>query len=234
MKKIVVKVGGSLLFNKKNQINHEFLSSFCQIISEGAIYDKTIVVCGGGSLAREYIAFLREIAVNEAFCDSLGIDISRINSKIVSACLKDKAYPIIPRNLEDLSLAILFEKIIVMGGVQPGQSTTSVAMEVAEFIEASKVLILTDVPGIFDKDPDKYQDAKLIKKISYDELHSLLLKSSSSMQSAAGEYRIFDMVSLQIAMRSKIEVLITSGHKLEEFRKFWIENKKINGTKISI
>ena len=234
MKKIVVKIGGSLLFTNKNQINRKFLSTFCQVINEGANYDQIVIVCGGGSLAREYITFLRENNVNEALCDLIGIDISHINSKIISGCLNDKAYPIIPKTLKDLSLALQFEKIIIMGGIQPGQSTTSVAMEVAEYIEAPKVIILTDVPGIYDKDPHKFRDAKLIKEISHDDLHTLLLKKSSSMQSAAGEYRIFDIVSLQILRRSKIEVLITSGQNLDEFRKFWIENKKIIGTIISI
>lgn len=234
MKNIVIKVGGSLLLSKQNKINHEFVSQFCQIIKEETYFEQIVIVCGGGSLAREYITFLRNKGTNEALCDLIGIDISRLNSNIIKACLKDKVYPIVPKCLEDLSLALQFGKIIIMGGIQPGQSTTSVAMEVAEFIGATEVLILTDVPGIFDKDPDKYRDAKLMKKLTYDKLHDLLIKSSSSTQSAAGEYRIFDIVSLQIIKRSKIEVIITSGHNLDEFRKFWIENKQINGTRVSL
>jgi uridylate kinase len=234
MKKIVVKVGGSLLLSKQKVINHKFVTQFCQIIKEGVNYDQIIIVCGGGSLAREYIAFLRDNRINEAFCDSIGIEISRLNSKLIIACIGDKAYPTVPENLKELSLALQFGKIIVMGGIQPGQSTTSVAMEVAEYIGANKVLILTDVEGIYDKDPGKNPDAKFIQKLTYDELNNLLQKSSSSTQSAAGEYRIFDLVSLQIIRRSNIKVLITSGHNLDEFRKFWIENKTISGTTITV
>jgi uridylate kinase len=233
MKKIVIKVGGSLLFNKENKINHAFISHFCNIIQEGKNFQQVIIVCGGGSLAREFITFLRKININEALCDTIGIDISRINSKMIMACLKDKAYPKIPKNLEDLSLGLQFNKIITMGGIQPGQSTTTVAMEIAEYIEADKLLILTDVQGIYDKDPDKYNDAKLIKRITCDELHAILMKDSNYMQAAAGEYRIFDMASLQIIRRSKIKVYITSGKNLDEFSKFWLENKEINGTLIS-
>jgi len=234
MKNIVIKVGGSLLLTKQNKINHAFISQFCKIIKEGAEYDQIIIICGGGSLAREYITYLRENGINEALCDSIGIEVSRLNSKMIIACLKDRAYPLVPKNLEDLSLALQFGKIILMGGIQPGQSTTSVAMEVAEYIDAYKVLILTDVQGIYDKDPDKDPNAKLIQNLTYDELHKLLLKAQSSIQSAAGEYRIFDMVSLQIIRRSQIEVLVTAGYNLDEFRKFWVENKKISGTTISI
>jgi uridylate kinase len=233
MKKIVIKVGGSLLLTKDNELNSEFISKFCQIIKEGNKYERIIIVCGGGSFAREYIGFLRKEKVNEAFCDLMGIDISRINSKLIMYCLKDKVYPKIPKNFEDLSLALQFEKIIIMGGIQPGQSTTSVAVEIAEYIDANNLIILTDVPGIYDKDPHTYSDAKLIKKVTYDELYEILTKSSNSKQSAAGEYRIFDMVSLQILRRSKMEVLITSGYKLDEFRKFWVDDKSLNGTIIS-
>jgi uridylate kinase len=234
MKSIVVKVGGSLLLTKQNKIDQDFVSQFCQIIKERTIYDQIIIICGGGSVAREYITFLRDNGVNEAICDSIGIQISQLNSKMIIACLKEKAYPIVPKSLEDLSLALQFNKIIIMGGIQPGQSTTSVAMEVAEYIGAHKVLILTDVPGIYDKDPDMDSNAKLIQKLSYDEMRKLLIRSTNSNQSAAGEYRIFDMVSLQIIRRSKLEVLVTSGKNLDSFRKFWVDNKKINGTTISI
>ena len=234
MKKIVIKVGGSLLLTKQNRINNDFISQFCQIIRQGEKYDQIIIICGGGSLAREYITFLRSKGINEALCDSIGIKISQINSKMMIACLKDITYPKVPNNLEDLSLALQFGKVIIMGGIQPGQSTTSVAMEVAEFIDAPKVIILTDVQGIYDKDPTKNKDAKLIKSLTYDELRNLLMKASTSTQSAAGEYRIFDLVSLQILRRSQLEVFITSGHNLEEFRKLWLEDKMINGTLISI
>ena len=234
MKNIVVKVGGSLILTKQNKIDHSFVSQFCQIIKERAIYDQIIIICGGGSLAREYITFLRDNGASEALCDSIGIQTSHLNSKMIIACLKEEAYPIVPKSLEDLSLALQFNKIIVMGGIQPGQSTTSVAMEVAEYIKAQKVLILTDVPGIYDKDPDTNPNAKLIQKLTYDEMHKLLIKSANSSQAAAGEYRIFDMVSLEVIKRSQLEVLVTSGKKLDDFRKFWVDNKKINGTTISI
>jgi uridylate kinase len=234
MKNIVVKVGGSLLLTKQNKIDRDFVSQFCQIIKERTFYDQMIIICGGGSIAREYITFLRKKGVNEALCDSIGIQISRLNSKMIIACLKEKAYPLVPKSLEELSLALQSNKIIIMGGIQPGQSTTSVAMEVAEYLEARKVIVLTDVPGIYDKDPDIDPNAKLIQNITYDEMHELLVKSANSNQFAAGEYRIFDMVSLQIIKRSQMEVLVTSGKKLDSFRKFWVDNKKINGTTISI
>lgn len=233
MKKMVVKIGGSLLFTKDKIIDSKKITQFCDIITSNNDFDRVIIVCGGGLIARDYINTVRAFNENEAKCDLFGIEFSRINAKLFISLLGDKAYPLVPKDMEGLSAALLFNKIIVMGGLQPGQSTTSVAMEVAEFIKAQKLIILTDVNGIYDKDPKKYSDAKLIKKLTYSQLQDIIFKGSDDNQAAAGEYRIFDAVSLQILKRSKIKIIIMSGNELDEFKKFWNGETKFLGTLIS-
>ena len=120
-----------------------------------------------------------------------------------------------------------------MGGLQPGQSTTSVALEVAEFIGAENLIILTDVAGIYDKDPKEFTDAKLLKHLNYNQLQKIILNMANDKQAAAGEYRIFDAVSLQILKRSDIRVDVMSGKELNNFSKFWDGEKDIKGTEIS-
>lgn len=232
MKNIVIKLGGSLFFNKDFTINSEMIQQFSNIIRKEGNYDTIVVICGGGSIARAYINVLRNFNKNEAFCDTIGIDLSRINSKLIIASLGNIAYPIVPIDIKELSQAVLFNKIVVMGGLQPGQSTTSVALEVAELIESETLVILTNVEGIYDKDPNIHRDAKLFNQINYDQLQELIINQSSTKQALAGEYRIFDLVSLQILRRSKIKVFIISGKDLNEFRKFWNGDTKILGTTI--
>ncbi|MFX0012528.1 MAG: UMP kinase, partial [Candidatus Hermodarchaeota archaeon] len=142
-------------------------------------------------------------------------------------------YPQVPTSFEELSLALGTHKITIMGGLQPGQSTTSVAMTVADYLKAEKLVILTDVDGIYDKDPDLYKDAKLLETISYDSLQKLILDSSADTQASAGEYRIFDAVSLQILKRSRIKVIVMSGKNLSQFQKLWNNEKQVIGTTIS-
>ncbi len=229
---IVIKIGGSLLFNKDKTIDSEKINQFCNIIKKNTDFNNIVVICGGGLLAREYINIAREFDSNEALCDTFGIEISRINSKLLISCLGDDAFPQVPRTIEEFSIAKLFNKIIVMGGLQPGQSTISVALEIAEFINAEELVILTDVDGIYDKDPKKFNDAKLFKKLSYDRLQEIILKISENKQAAAGEYRIFDAVSLQILKRSRIKVFLMSGVNLNEFEKFWNNEPDFIGTTI--
>jgi len=232
-KNIVIKIGGSLLFTENKELDKEKIQNFCRIFKNMNYSGDHVIVCGGGKIAREYINAVRSFQGNEALCDTFGIDLSRINSKLLISCFKDFAYPLVPKSIEELSIALLFRKIVVMGGLQPGQSTTSVALEVAEFIGAEELVILTDVEGIYDKDPKKFKDAKLLKTLTYTELQELILNSPGTTQAAAGEYRIFDVVSLQILKRSKITIRVMSGLDLKEFEKYWQDEKDITCTIIS-
>jgi uridylate kinase len=229
----VIKIGGSLLFTKNNDINSSKIAEFCKIFKSKKFTATLVIICGGGLLARKYIDAVRSFNGSETLCDTFGIEISRINSRLIIASFQDRAYPLVPRSIEELSTALLFKKIIVMGGLQPGQSTTSVSLEVAEFIGAENLIILTDVAGIYDKDPKKFSDAKLLKHLNYDQLQEIILNMADDKQAAAGEYRIFDTVSLQILKRSDIRVNIMSGNDLNNFSKFWDGEKGINGTEIS-
>ena len=230
---IVIKIGGSLLFTDNNKVDTDKITEFCEIIKNNKDSKATVIVCGGGLIAREYIDAVRSFKGSESLSDIFGIEVSRINSKLLITSFQDFAYPQVPKSMEELSLALLFKKIIVMGGLQPGQSTTSVALEVSEFIGAEDLVILTDVKGIFNKDPKKFNNAQLIKHLTYEQLEKLILKLQDDKQAAAGEYRMFDFVSLQILKRSNIRVIVTSGKDLSEFRKFWNGEKEINGTIIS-
>jgi len=230
---IVLKIGGSLLFTE-GKIDTKKITEFCEIIKNNqSSFETIVIICGGGILARTYINAVREFDGNEALCDTFGIDISRVNSKLIIASFQELAYPQVPKTIEELSTAKLHKKIIVMGGLQPGQSTTSVALEVSEFIKAQEMVILTDVKGIYDKDPNKFNDAKLMENLNHQQLQDIILSFSGDKQAAAGEYRIFDAVSLQILKRSNIKVRVLSGKDLSEFTKFWKGEKMVLGTIIS-
>ncbi|MFX1569792.1 MAG: UMP kinase [Promethearchaeota archaeon] len=232
-KNIVIKIGGSLLFTEDNEIDSTTIQNFGRIFQKAIHSGIHIIICGGGKLARKYINAVRSFQENEALCDTFGIDLSRINAKLLISAFQDLAYPIVPKSIEEVSTAVLFGKFVIMGGLQPGQSTTSVALEVAEFIKAEELVILTDVDGIYDKDPKRFDDAKLLKSLTYNELQEIIINSTGNKQAAAGEYRIFDAVSLQILKRSKLNIRIMSGKNLKDFEKYWNGEKNIICTTIT-
>ncbi|MHA1472752.1 MAG: UMP kinase [Promethearchaeota archaeon] len=232
-KNIVIKFGGSLLFSEGGTINYEKITEFCDIIKNNKSYDSVVIVCGGGTIARQYIKVIRKFTQNEVLCDMIGIDISRINSRLIITNIEELAYPQVPKSFEEIAVALNSHKIVVMGGMQPGQSTTSVAIQVAEFLKAERLIILTDVDGIYDKDPNVYDDAKLMRELNYNSLQKIILEMSEDTQAAAGEYRIFDAVSLQILKRSNVVVSVISGSNLDQFQKIWNNEKVTIGTTIT-
>jgi uridylate kinase len=163
-----------------------------------------VVVAGGGKVARHYISIARGFGSDEASLDIMGIEVSRLNARLLIAALGDHAYPAVPTDLEQVSKAAAAGKIVVTGGLHPGQSTNATAALIAEKVKAKKFLNATDVDGIYDSDPNKNKNAKLFKEITVKKCLELL----SSENSAAGAYDLMDIVALKVIERSKIPTVV--------------------------
>jgi uridylate kinase len=226
----VVKIGGSLLYDNKDQINEKLISKYAKTIKNVFVKEnqKCVVIVGGGKLARKFIEASRTLGANEAFNDVLGIDVSKLNAKLLISALGSSAYPTPPETYQEFQkLVQTTNKIIVCGGFQPGQSTNAVAAIIAETISAKKLVNLTNVDGVFSQDPKKNPDAKLVYEMSITDFKSLIMQESSK----AGYYPLFDMTALQIIERSKIPIQFVNGFDPDNLKKA-ISDEKI-GTKIT-
>lgn len=220
-KKIVLKVGGSLIFDKNLNILPEKIEKFAKTIKDAE--NIIAIIIGGGKLARTYIDSARHLKAGESLCDTFGIEVSRLNARLLITALGDRAYPEPITSLKEVRAFGLWKKILVAGGFIPGQSTTSVTFEIAESMQATDVIILTNVDGIYDKDPNKHSDAKKFNTISISKLESVIYGEGGASQSAAGEYRILDAVSLQILKRSNLQVRLTNGENFDSLRKLLVD-----------
>jgi len=163
-----------------------------------------VVVAGGGNIARHYITQARSSGADESTLDELGIEISRLNAKLLIYALKNKAYSHPPITLQEVRHAVDDGLIVVTGGLHPGQSTNGTAALIAEKIEAEQFLNATDVDGVYDKDPNKFKNAKKFKRIELKNLKNMLIQEDS----IAGGYDLMDIVALKIIERSKIKTRI--------------------------
>ena len=163
-----------------------------------------VLVAGGGKIARYFINHARSSGADESTLDELGIEISRLNAKLLIYALKGKAYPHPPTNLTEVKQAVDSGLIVVTGGLHPGQSTNGTAALIAEKINATEFLNATDVDGIYDSDPNKNKKAKKFKRIELKDLRSLLVHEDSM----AGGYDLMDIVALKVIERSKIKTNI--------------------------
>ena len=198
--RVVIKISGKVF---GDNVADE-LKKYARMFVETSGQVQPVVVAGGGKIARHYIGIARSLGLDEASLDIMGIEVSRLNAKLLIAALGDNAYPTVPIDLEQVGKAAAGGKIIVTGGLHPGQSTNATAALIAEKVKARKFLNATDVDGIYDSDPNKNKRAKLFKEITVKKCFELL----GSENSTAGGYDLMDIVALKVIERSKIPTVV--------------------------
>jgi uridylate kinase len=196
-KRVAIKLSGSIFSEERNEGT---IKRYAEMLTDISIDVQPIVIAGGGKIARYYINLARYLGSDEASLDIMGIEVSRLNAKLLIIALGEQAYSQVPKNLEEVTIAAESGKIVIVGGLHPGQSTNATSALIAEKVRASRFLNATDVDGIYDLDPNISRNAKLLNEITVSECMEIL-KNGSSM---AGTYDLMDIVALKVIERSKI------------------------------
>ena len=185
--KIVIAIGGSILLKDYDSTRFK---QYSEILKELTAEHELFVVVGGGRPARDYIGVVRDLNAGEAQCDDIGIEVTRINAKLLLCALGDAAYQRVPHNFQE-------------------------ALELAEYVHADKLINLTSVDGMYTKDPNKYDDAELVKEITATDLLDFL----NGKDMKAGTYEFFDTTAVQMIKRSDLETIIANGYEPENLIK---------------
>jgi aspartokinase-like uncharacterized kinase len=168
----VIKVGGSLAEDPAA------LRALCTKLGEIAKKHMILVVPGGGKFADVVREFDQQFALSCNIShrmailgmDQFGLLLSQI---IPNSCaiysLNDA------KQLSESKSVPIFLPSQLMFQEDPLENSwtvtsDSIATFIASRLRVSKVILVTAVDGIFTKDPKKYSDAKLIKKLSAREL----------------------------------------------------------------
>ena len=200
-KKVVIKLSGSIFGSSAKSGS---IKEYGVMISELNKRVQPVVIAGGGNIARHYIDLARELGSDEASLDILGIEVSRLNAKLLLHSVPGCVYPKVPTNLEEVSIAAETGEPVILGGLHPGQSTNATSALVAEKVKAKLFVNATDVNGIYDSDPNINRHAKIFKRVTVNKCIEVLGKNSSM----AGKYDLMDMVALKIIERSRIPTVI--------------------------
>ena len=202
-KRIVIKLSGRVF----SMENTKDLKDYAGFFVKKSKITQPVIVAGGGKIARYFITHARSSGADESTLDELGIEISRLNAKLLIYALKEKAYPHPPTTLAEVKNAVDSGLIVVAGGLHPGQSTNGTAALIAEKIKATEFLNATDVDGIYDSDPNKNKKAKKFTRIDIKDLRNMLVHEDSM----AGGYDLMDIVALKVIERSKIKTRIINS-----------------------
>ncbi len=224
MNSIVISLGGSVLLS--DDIDIAFFKKLTNLLKQLSKKYKIYIIVGGGKTARTYIKLGRKLNFDEKTLDQFGIDITRVNARIMTNLI-DISNDKIPNSTDEAKK--LDKPIVIMGGTTPGHSTDMVGAELAEKVSALKFIIATNVDGVYDKDPNLYSNAKQLKEISIEKL----INDYGTEWSSAGKNVVIDGPALQIIKRAKIPTFVLNGKKLEELDQA-INNQLFNGTTIKI
>lgn len=223
----IISVGGSIIIPKTG-FDIEFLKKFRNlIISETKKGEQFLLIIGGGSTCRIYQKAANDIVkLNNEDLDQLGIDTTIFNANFVKLLFKDYAYPKIATNPNK---KIKTDKpIIIAAGWKPGCSTDKDAVLHAKTYGAKELINLSNIDYVYDKDPNKFSEAKKIEKINWEDFR----KNVVGYKWVAGKNTPFDPMASELAQKLKLKVSILKGTDLKEVKKA-LNGEKFRGTVVS-
>ena len=217
----VIKIGGHLLSTTEDfKYVLSLIRDIVELVEKNEKFKLAFIV-GGGSHAREMQKKAQELNLSNTVTDEVGIIISRLNAYIISNAARDmlekrgfkvrtKVICSIEEFLEDMNVYNVF----FAGGFIPGQSTDAVASLIAEAMRADILMFLTDVDGIYDKDPKIYANAKLLKTVKVSDLISKVLAEKMT----PGVYKPIDIQALKIIERSNLKCIVINGRRIHDIK----------------
>jgi uridylate kinase len=160
---IVLSLGGSLIVPEVMDL--DFLRSLREVIKKNTKKYKFVIVCGGGSVARKYISALAEEHKSDYLQSLVGISVTRLNARFMSYFFGFDPEFGIPHDMKHIKNLLKKDDIIFCGALRyaPNQTSDATACKLAAFLKTD-FINLTNVKGLYDKNPMKYKDAKFIKK----------------------------------------------------------------------
>jgi uridylate kinase len=220
---VVVSVGGSLIV--PDEIDTTFLSNFRELIlkkiGDGLSF---FIITGGGKTARRYqeAAHIIRGDLDREDLDWLGIHSTRLNAHLMRSVFSEQAQARIVKNptrrVGDRS------NVIIGAGWKPGWSTDYCAVLAAKKLGAKKLVNLSNIDFVYDKDPKKFPEAVKIERSSWADFRKLIPDHWDPGLSSP-----FDPIAAKEAEAIGLEVAVINGKKLDEFEKY-LSGQAFSGT----
>jgi uridylate kinase len=209
MSSLVLSLGGSILAPAEGP--DPALARDVAAILERLADDRTVyAVVGGGETARAYIEAARTLGADEASLDEAGIAATRMNARLLAEAV-DEAHPTIPAIHEEALVAGQTSPVVVMGGTHAAHTTDAVAAVMAERARAERVVIATDVDGVYTADPREDPDARRRDTLTHEELVDVAF----TLEAEAGSSGVVDPLAARILARSGTPAAVVDGSDLE-------------------
>lgn len=251
-KKIVIKVGTSTITNNDGSLNLRVMDKICRVITELCGMGYKVILVSSGAIAfgvnklrlkeKPKETRLKQAAAAIGQCgvmyiydkffseygkivaqilftsDDLEKKEKRVNlSNTLEALMENGVIPIINEN-DSLSYNEILSKKKIFG------DNDMLSAIVADFARAAKLIILSDIKGLYDSNPNENLKAKLISRVE------VIDESLQKLAGGAGSRGTGGMISkidaAKYATEKGIDVLITYGREPEGIYDI-IDGKKV-------
>jgi len=222
---IIISLGGSLIVPKTG-IDFGFLKKFKKAIDEMTSQGyRFILICGGGMTARNYQSSAKKvIKLTRDDLDWLGIHATRLNAHLVRTIFRDTAHPVIVKNP---TVKLNFkEKVLIGCGWKPGCSTDYDAVLLAKLYNAKKVINLTNIDYLYNKNPNIYKDAERILEIDWKGFRKIVGDKWDP-----GANVPFDPIASREAQKLGLEVILANGKKIKNLENI-VKGGKYIGSRV--
>lgn len=225
---IILKLGGSLIV-PNGGLDVDYIKKFYTFIRK-QVAEKNrrfFILTGGGVLSRHYRDAGAEVtghALKNEDLDWIGIHATRLNAHLFRTIFRDIAHPYIVKNYDIIRKAI--EPVVIAAGWKPGWSTDYDAVILAQDYNIKKIIKMSNVDHIYDKDPRKFKDAKPFKHISWQDYRAIV-----GEKWIPGASTPFDPIAARLASEIKAKVIYVNGKDISNVEKI-INEKDFVGTVI--
>lgn len=247
-KKIIIKVGTTSLTHSNGKINVDAIKDLAFVISEIKKQGKEVILVSSGAIA----VGTEILKLEQRPRDTIGKQVASSVGQPALMGIYEKYFSEYNNNIAQILLTRdIFEnkekfvnaqntmlKLLEMGVIPIVNENDTVSTEELEFsdndtlsayvcklVEGELLIILSDINGMYTKDPNKFSDAKIIDEIN--KITTEIENSAGGSASELGTGGMYTKISCaKMIMKNNASMIIASGKDFKDLLKI------LNGEKI--
>jgi uridylate kinase len=210
-------------------VDTAFLKGFAALVDDllgGDPARKLIIVCGGGSLARDYQAALREVTpeARAEDLDWVGIAATRVNGELLLRIFHRWCRE--PLVTDPTAGSSFDGRVMIAAGWKPGFSTDNDAVLLARRFSADTVINLSNIAHVYSDDPKVNPAARPLENVAWKDMLTIV-----GGEWTPGRNTPFDPTAARAAAASHIRVIFAEGRDLSNLSRI-LAGTSFTGTTI--
>ncbi len=243
---IIIKIGSSILIDEKRKIRKKWIVKFAKDVQELIRQDKKVIIVSSGAIAMgckklninkknlkldkcQAIASIGQIELMNLFSETFlkyKVNISQILLTLEDTEIRRRSLNA-KRTFDNLFklgfVPIVNENDTIATSEIKYGDNDRLASRVAQISNADSLILLSDVDGLYTKNPKIYKDAKLLKSVSDIDLNLIKTSAKSTSEYGTGGMQT-KIEAAKICMLSGCKMVIANGLHLNPIKKIIEKN----------